>query len=130
MARLGALAFRLPSPSHVPDAARRLLYQAFNDIREAYAERSEVMPPDVPPALTKSSTQGGATLASYRVEIRPDDGAFVASVPDLPGCRAVGGTAEEAWLELDSVFEMFASVLTEDGHPLPHTHREALPVAR
>lgn len=33
---------------------------------------------------------------NYKVELYPDDGAFVAEIPDLPGCITQGETMEEA----------------------------------
>ncbi len=33
---------------------------------------------------------------NYKVELYPDDGAFVAEIPDLPGCITQGDTMEEA----------------------------------
>ncbi len=35
-------------------------------------------------------------LLNYKVELYPDDGAFVAEIPDLPGCITQGETMEEA----------------------------------
>jgi predicted RNase H-like HicB family nuclease len=48
-------------------------------------------------------------LDRYTIVIRPDDnGTFVAYLPAIPGCHAVGRTAAEAQTELTNVFSMFA----------------------
>jgi predicted RNase H-like HicB family nuclease len=52
--------------------------------------------------------------------IRPDDnGTFVAYLPAIPGCHAVGRTAAEAQSELTNVFSMVAEEYAEEGRPLP-----------
>ncbi len=58
-------------------------------------------------------------LFRYTVVIRPDDGTFVAYVPAIPGCHAVGRTPEEAQSELAHVFDMIAEEYAEEGRPLP-----------
>ena len=56
----------------------------------------------------------------YTIVIRPDDnGTFVAYLPAIPGCHAVGRTAAEAQTELVNVFSMFAEEYAEEGRPLP-----------
>lgn len=55
----------------------------------------------------------------YTIVIRPDDGTFVAYVPAIPGCHAVGRTPAEAQAELAHVFEMIAEEYAEEGRPLP-----------
>lgn len=46
-------------------------------------------------------------LHDYTVVTKPDDnGTFVAYVPAIPGCHAMGKTPEEANTELAAVFEM------------------------
>jgi predicted RNase H-like HicB family nuclease len=59
-------------------------------------------------------------LDRYTIVIRPDDnGTFVAYLPAIPGCHAVGRTAAEAQTELANVFSMFAEEYAEEGRPLP-----------
>ena len=53
------------------------------------------------------------------IVIRPDDGTFVAYVPAIPGCHAVGRTPAEAQAELVQVFEMIEEEYAHDGRPLP-----------
>ena len=69
------------------------------------------------------------TLADYTVVVMPDDETFLAYVPAIPGCHAVGDTPEEAQRELRLVFEMFAEDARESGRPLPPNVRELVPVA-
>jgi len=59
-------------------------------------------------------------LDHYTIVIRPDDnGTFVAYLPAIPGCHAVGRTAAEAQTELANVFSMVVEEYAEDGRPLP-----------
>lgn len=61
-----------------------------------------------------------ARLHDYTVVMKPDDnGTYVAYVPALPGCHAVGMTPEEARSELANVFEMIVEEYAEEGRPLP-----------
>jgi predicted RNase H-like HicB family nuclease len=61
-----------------------------------------------------------ARLHDYTVVTKPDDnGTYVAYVPAIPGCHAVGATPDEARNELASVFEMIAEEYAEEGRPLP-----------
>jgi len=60
-----------------------------------------------------------ASLQDYTVVIRPDEGTFVAYVPAIEGCHAIGRTPSEAQAELVSVFEMIAEEYAEKGQPLP-----------
>ncbi len=48
-------------------------------------------------------------LYDYHVVCRRDDnGTYVAYVPAIAGCHAIGATPEQAQRELQSVFEMIA----------------------
>lgn len=59
-------------------------------------------------------------LHQYTVVIRPDDnGTFVAYVPAIPGCHAVGRTSVEAQAELAQVFEMIVEEYAQEGRALP-----------
>lgn len=52
--------------------------------------------------------------------VRPDDnGTFVAYLPAIPGCHALGRTSSEAQAELAQVFSMIVEEYTEDGRALP-----------
>jgi len=59
-------------------------------------------------------------LSQYTVVIKPDDnGNFVAYVPAIPGCHAVGNTPDEARTELANVFSMIVEEYAEEGRALP-----------
>ena len=59
-------------------------------------------------------------LNEYTVVTKPDDnGTFVAYVPAIPGCHAVGRTPDEARAELLSVFSMIVEEYTEEGRAMP-----------
>ncbi len=56
----------------------------------------------------------------YIIVIRPDDnGTFVAYLPAVPGCHAIGRTPAEAQAELVNVLEMIAEEYEEEGRTLP-----------
>jgi predicted RNase H-like HicB family nuclease len=62
--------------------------------------------------VTRADTKA---LDRYTIVIRPDDnGTFVAYLPAIPGCHAVGRTAAEAQTELANVFSMFAEEYAEE----------------
>jgi predicted RNase H-like HicB family nuclease len=61
-----------------------------------------------------------ARLHDYTVVTKPDDnGTYVAYVPAIPGCHAVGATPDETRSVLASVFEMIAEEYAGEGRPLP-----------
>jgi predicted RNase H-like HicB family nuclease len=61
-----------------------------------------------------------ARLHDYTEVTKPDDnGTYVAYVPAIPGCHAVGATPDEARNALASVFEMIAEEYAGEGRPLP-----------
>ena len=62
-------------------------------------------------------------LADYTVVVRPDDTTFVAYVPAIEGCHAIGATPEEARAELDNVFAMIREEYGESGQVLPRDCR-------
>ncbi len=60
------------------------------------------------------------TLFDYQVVCRRDDnGSFVAYVPALAGCHAIGQTLQEAQQELQNVFDMIAEEYQTSGKPMP-----------
>jgi predicted RNase H-like HicB family nuclease len=60
------------------------------------------------------------SLADYTIVVRPDDnGSFVAYVPAIPGCHAIGLTYDEARGELANVFDMISEEHGELGQSLP-----------
>jgi len=59
-------------------------------------------------------------LHSYTVVIKPDDnGTYVAYVPAIPGCHAIGRTSVEAQSALADVFTMIAEEYEEEKRQLP-----------
>jgi predicted RNase H-like HicB family nuclease len=61
------------------------------------------------------------TLENYTVVLRPDDnGTFVAYIPAIVGCHALGQTSDEARSELVNVFEMIRDEYQEEGKLLPN----------
>jgi predicted RNase H-like HicB family nuclease len=69
------------------------------------------------------------SLEDYTIVLRPDDGTFVAYVPAIPGCHAIGDTPEEARRELEGVYEMTVEHYQERGLELPPDVRELIAVA-
>jgi predicted RNase H-like HicB family nuclease len=60
------------------------------------------------------------TLFDYQVICRRDDnGSYVAYVPAIAGCHAIGPTPEAAQSELHHVFDMIADEYVGAGKPLP-----------
>lgn len=55
----------------------------------------------------------------YAIVIENAGPNYSAYVPDLPGCVATGGTAEEAEREIREAIEFHLEGLREDGSPIP-----------
>jgi len=49
----------------------------------------------------------------------PEDEAFIAEVPELPGCMADGGSYQEAVANVESVIEQWIETARELGRPIP-----------
>jgi len=61
------------------------------------------------------------TLFDYQVVCRRDDnGSYVAYVPAIDGCHAIGPTPDQAQRELQNVFDMIAEEFAESGRQLPN----------
>ena len=61
-----------------------------------------------------------ADLHSYTIVIKPEDnGTYVAYVPAIPGCHAIGRTSAEAQSALTDVFEMIVEEYEEEKRQLP-----------
>jgi len=59
-------------------------------------------------------------IERYTIVIKPDDnGTYVAYVPAIPGCHAIGRTSTEARSALNDVFAMIAEEYEEEKRPLP-----------
>ncbi len=48
-----------------------------------------------------------------------EDGAYVAEVPELPGCMADGETYQEALANAELVIQEWIETATEAGRPIP-----------
>ena len=60
------------------------------------------------------------TLFDYHVVChRDDNGSYVAYVPAIDGCHAIGRTPEEAQRELHNVFDMIVEEHAGRGESLP-----------
>jgi predicted RNase H-like HicB family nuclease len=59
----------------------------------------------------------------YRYEIivywSDEDGAFVAEVPELPGCMAHGDTQEGALANVKEAIQLWVDTAREFGDPIP-----------
>ena len=60
-------------------------------------------------------------MAVYRftVVIEPDEDAFHAYVPALPGCHTFGSTVEEARANITEAIALHIESMLEDGEPIP-----------
>ena len=55
----------------------------------------------------------------FTVVIEPDQDAFHAYVPALPGCHTFGATVEEAQANIREAIAVHISGMQADGEPLP-----------
>jgi predicted RNase H-like HicB family nuclease len=90
----------------------------------ASGERSEALPSQADarrhPAL--ESPLGGMTMDSrYEIIIyrSDEDGAFVAEVPELPGCMADGKSCQEALANAEQIIQEWIETAQELGRPAP-----------
>ena len=60
-------------------------------------------------------------MAVYRfaVVIEPDEDAFHAYVPALPGCHTFGATVEEARANIAEAIALHVESMLESGEPIP-----------
>lgn len=49
----------------------------------------------------------------------PEDSAFIAEVPELPGCAADGATYQEALVNVQGIIEEWIETAKELGRPIP-----------
>ncbi len=54
-----------------------------------------------------------------RISWSAEDGAFVADVPELPGCSAHGGTQEDALAHAKAAMRLWLETAEEFGDPIP-----------
>lgn len=56
----------------------------------------------------------------FRINIEQDeDGVFVASCPNLPGCHSEGKTRKEAIANISEAIEGYLASLEKHGDPIP-----------
>ena len=57
----------------------------------------------------------------YEIDIRwsDEDGAFIADVPELPGCMADGPTYRDALVAAEEAIALWIEVATEAGQKVP-----------
>ena len=58
-----------------------------------------------------------------------EDRAFVAEVPELPGCMAHGGTQEAALRHVNHAMQLWIDTAREFGDPIPEPKGERLMLA-
>jgi predicted RNase H-like HicB family nuclease len=68
------------------------------------------------------------SINDYTVVVMPDDDGWLAYVPAIDGCHAMGFSAAEARSELDNVFAMIAEEFAEKGRPWPSDVKELVVV--
>ena len=61
-------------------------------------------------------------MHKYQITIfwSEEDGMYVAAVPDLVGCSALGDTHEEALAEAQIAISLWLDTAKEFGHRIPH----------
>jgi antitoxin HicB len=55
----------------------------------------------------------------YQIVLTPEYGAWTATIPDLPGCMAVGDTPQEALELIQDAKYSWISASIEKGLPIP-----------
>lgn len=60
-------------------------------------------------------------MLQYQINIfwSDEDDMYVAAVPDLPGCSALGDTYDEALREVQVAMALWIDTATEFGDPVP-----------
>jgi predicted RNase H-like HicB family nuclease len=72
-------------------------------------------------------------VSDYHINIfySEEDAAYVADIPDLDACSALGRTAEEALVEVERARELWLEAARAAGKPVPHPrYRPAIYQAR
>ena len=57
------------------------------------------------------------------------DNAFVAEVPQLPGCTAHGDTRQEAVRQINQAIQLWTDTAREFGDPIPEPEQEPISLA-
>ena len=69
------------------------------------------------------------TLADYTFVVTPDEGVWLAYVPAIAGCHAMGDSPEEARRELEGVFSLFVQDYAQSAESMPPDVKELVAVA-
>jgi predicted RNase H-like HicB family nuclease len=69
------------------------------------------------------------TVHQFTVVIEPDDDAYHAYVPALPGCHTFGANVEEARSNIAEAIALHIESMQQDGEPIP-AEREPLFITR
>ena len=78
-----------------------------------------------------SQRPGGRVTYKYEIILywSNEDRAFVAEVPELPGCMAHGGKQEEALQHVNQAIQLWIETAREFGDPIPEPKGERLMLA-
>ena len=57
--------------------------------------------------------------AALHQEHSDEDGGYIADIPDLEACSAIGATAEQALAEVEKAKEAWLAAAREAGKPIP-----------
>ena len=70
-------------------------------------------------------------MHKYQVVIQwsEADNAFVAEVPQLPGCTAHGDTRQEAVRQINQAIQLWTDTAREFGDPIPEPEQEPISLA-
>ena len=68
-------------------------------------------------------------MRDYHINVfcSEEDGAYVADIPDLDACSALGETAEKALAEVLRAKEAWLAAAREAGRPIPQPRQRAAP---
>lgn len=60
-------------------------------------------------------------MSDYHINVfySDEDAAYVADIPDLEACSALGASAEEALAEVEVAKEAWLAAAREEGRPVP-----------
>jgi predicted RNase H-like HicB family nuclease len=63
------------------------------------------------------------------IEAHPEDGAYLAYFPTLPGCQTWGETYEAAVRKAEEAVAVYIQTLIANGDPVPETEMSARPTS-
>ena len=58
-------------------------------------------------------------MSDYYIFYSDEDGGYIADIPDLDTCSALGATAEEALAEVEKAKEAWLAAARDAGKPIP-----------